>query len=735
MTAVKNGPSVGGSGAAAAQPVESLSTVGKAVLRWPYGRLLVVSAIAFACVLYLTSYKDFYFDEWDFIISRRSWSLAVFILPRFYYMSAIPILIWKVLFLIFGLRTYVPYEAVLLANDVAAVLLLFALIRRRSGDLPAFAASLTLLLFGAGSYDIVFAFQICYVGAIAFGLLAMNLIIDTSHFRRRVVAISLALIAGLMCHLMALAFIAAISIEVGLDSKRRRLLLALVGPVIAFVAWYLAFDTGSFRGTPGVTTELLRGPTGMALVTGIAGFVFTGLEATAAGAFGLTLQAGIAVLAALASWLALSWSRRRKIDSWQLGMVAGLLTFFFLTGLGRLQFGVNYASQSRYVYAGAVFMLPLIANAVRELPWRGLWRPALSVVFALALLSNIIQLQAAARSQVEFMTVENAELQTVEFFRGAPDMAMDHFIDARTMWALHAGEYLAARDELGSPVPALSAANDLSQLPSWAVDRVMVNLFGSNLILPSGNSESLSLPCQNVDSSTASTLEFLVPDNQTLMLEPSQSGFAVLSLGLMNPPAPISAQQIELPASKPLFLHLPNTGKATLWQLWIRTTQVGVLRVCSEVAPLVARLSRYEELAASFTPGQGWSYVKEAAAISHWAAKASSRTPGPEGAFGDSFIPTAGAYDIWYRARVADGSSRTPEMLLTVVDLQSNRYMGAASFSPSQVGTTYRWMLVASNVTPASNHTIRFQTNIATQLSTDWYIDQAALVPAGTPMP
>ena len=112
----------------AAPVVKSPLTVGDAALRWPYRRLLFISVIAVVGLLYLTSYKDFYFDEWDFIVSRRSWSLAVFILPRFYYMSAIPILIWKLLFLAVGLRSYVPYEAVLLANDVAVVLLLFALI-------------------------------------------------------------------------------------------------------------------------------------------------------------------------------------------------------------------------------------------------------------------------------------------------------------------------------------------------------------------------------------------------------------------------------------------------------------------------------------------------------------------------------------------------------------------------------------------------------------------------------
>jgi hypothetical protein len=686
-------------------------------------------------MLYITSYKDFYFDEWDFIISRRPWTLQIFILPRFYYMSAIPILVWKLLFVVVGLRSYVPYEATLLLTDIAAVLLLFALIRRRSGDLPAFAAALTLLVFGGGSYDIVFAFQICFVGAIAFGLLAMLLIQDASHFARRVIAISLALTAGLMCHVLELAFIVAIFIEVGIDPRRRRLLLALVAPVVALLAWYLAFDTGSIAGTPGVSTELLRGPAGLALVAGLVGFVLAGAEATAAAVFGFGVQVGVAALALLAGLITWTWGRQGKIESWQLGMVAGLLTFFLLTGLGRLQFGASYASQTRYIYVGAVFLLPLIAHAARELPWRGIWRPALSLVFAAILVANVVQLGDAARSQVELMTVENAELQTVEYFRSAPDMSMGNLIDASTMWALHAGEYLAARDELGSPVPPLTASN-LPNLPSWAVDRVMVNLFGDALTVSSSSSEALSLPCRNVDSSTASTLAFQVPDSQTILLQSSRSGYADLSLGFLNPPASPSLKRVDLQASKPLFLRLPNTGKPAVWQLWIRTTDVGELRVCSEVAPAVTRLSRYEDLAATFTSGPDWwPYVKDAAASSQWSSKGAAGTQSPDGAYGDSFTPIPGAYDIWYRVRVAADSSTKPEMILTVVDLNAGEYWSSASFSPSQVGTTYRWMLVASNVTPVSNHALRFQVNVAAQMSTDWYIDEAAMVPASTPMP
>jgi hypothetical protein len=415
-------------------------------------------------------------------------------------------------------------------------------------------------------------------------------------------------------------------------------------------------------------------------------------------------------------------------------MFAGLVGFFGLTALGRLQFGVGYAAHPRYVYVGAVFLLPLIANAAMELPWRGNWRPALSLLFVVALLANVTRLQDAAKSQVEFMKVETAELQITEFFRNAPDMAMNRFIDQGTMWALRAGDYLAARDELGSPVAPLRDGN-LDHLPSWAVDRVMVNLFGDALaVTPDDAQLARSMPCQEVDTSKGSVVDFRISDIQTLVLQSSKSGEALVFLGFMESPSPVPAKILDLAASTPVQLHLPNAGRPVTWKIGIHTSDVGILHVCSQVVPHIRQLGEYQDVVASFTLGRGWSYVPDSVATTRWAAKAAVGTEGPEGAFDDGFVPARGAYDIWYRVRVANNAGQRPEIVLAVVDVEAGNYTAAATLRPNQVGTTYRWLLVASNVTPAPGHHVRFQTNIAARLSTDWYVDKAVMVATGTPL-
>ena len=530
-------------------------------------------------MLYLTSYKSFVYDEWAFIASRRPWRLELILLPHNVHWSTIPILVWKLLFVVVGLRSHIPYEAASLAVHVACVFLLFVLIRSRSGDLPAFGAALTLLVLGKGAENIVWAFQIGWVGSVAFGLLAMWLLVGDPSFPGRLLPVSVAVLCSLMCSSVGLAFVAAIGVELLLDPHRRRFLVTLVVPIVTFVAWFLTFDTGSVPGSPGISDSLHYAPVDLALVEDIAAFVATGLGASASGVLAGAVPGAVALFI-IAGLIAFQWYRQREIESWQLGMIAGILVWFIFVALGRVQFGPAFAVQSRYLYVGIVFLLPLVAHVARELPWRGLWRPVLGVAVAFVLSANIIELRDLAISQTYFMTFQAAELQTVEAFRGAPDMAVNHPIDNSIMPQLHAADYLAAIDELGSPVPRLSI-EALRNLPPEAVDRVMVNLFGDALALKTVSSRSTqALHCRVVDSTAGSTLDLLVPDDQSLMLQSSQRGEASLFLGYMLPPTSDAQHQVQLISSTPEWLHLPNTGKPVLWQVRITTGAVGMFRVC-----------------------------------------------------------------------------------------------------------------------------------------------------------
>jgi hypothetical protein len=542
--------------------------------------LLGVSIGVAAWVLSLTSYKNFFYDEWAFISSRRPWQLDVIMLPHNGHWTTLPILLWKLLFATVGLRSHIPYQGALLAVHVAAVCLLFALIRRRSGDIPALGSALILLVLGSGADDIVWAFQVTTVGSVAFGLLAMLLLQGDPPFPGRLAPVSAALLCSLMCSSVGLAFLVAVAAELLADRRRRRFMLALALPAVTFAEWFLALDTGLVPGSLGVSGDLLHGAKGWSYIVDTTRFVVSGLGASAAGLFGASEIVGIALLVGLIVLVGLNWYSTRRIESWQIGSFAGILFFFTLIASGRVQLGVDLASQTRYVYVGVVFLLPLLVNALRALPWRGLWRPVLVATFMVCILGNVVRLHDVAVSQLDFMQTENAELQTVEVFRGAPDMAADQYMDDSTMPQMRADTYLAAIDELGSPVPP-ATTETLQQLPSFAVDRVMLNLFGSAVILGAGGSISTQdLPCRSVDASTGSTTDLQVADGHSVMLQSVGAGDASLYLSFLGPPPGQPQWQIHLEASRPAWVHLPDTGKHMTWRLRVRTTKVGALLVC-----------------------------------------------------------------------------------------------------------------------------------------------------------
>jgi hypothetical protein len=66
--------------------------------------------------------------------------------------------------------------------------------------------------------------------------------------------------------------------------------------------------------------------------------------------------------------------------------------------------------------------------------------------------------------------------------------------------------------------------------------------------------------------------------------------------------------------------------------------------------------------------------------------------------------------------------------------------VGSKTYSPNQVGTGYSWVKVAAAIYPVSDHYIQFQAAFTAQfgpatLSTDWFVDEVAMVPVGSPPP
>jgi hypothetical protein len=272
------------------------------------------------------------------------------------------------------------------------------------------------------------------------------------------------LTASMMFSGIGLFFGVVAAVRLGQDPPRRRELLWFAPIGLAFAAWYLAIGhTGAATVPPPSAANLLLLPA----------YVGWGLAGSVAGIIGVTGLPTLAVLLLAAFTVGFAWWRQRP-DPLALGVAAGLLTFYVVTGLTRAQLGFDQAASGRYVYVGAVFWLILLADAARRLPWSGTWRPALAALVFLACFNSSVLLVAYAAGKAVVMQREIADLQALAVERsdkcldpsGAVDPLVMPYVTSPTL-------YFRAVDRFGDPTNGLP----ITDRPDF--DRARSNLIRS----------------------------------------------------------------------------------------------------------------------------------------------------------------------------------------------------------------------------------------------------------------
>lgn len=92
-----------------------------------------MAVVAGAAVLRLTRGFTFFYDDWSFILSAPDWSWASYLEPHNEHPSILFKLVYGTLLNTVGLRSYLPYMAVLLALHAVDAILLLEVVRRRAG--------------------------------------------------------------------------------------------------------------------------------------------------------------------------------------------------------------------------------------------------------------------------------------------------------------------------------------------------------------------------------------------------------------------------------------------------------------------------------------------------------------------------------------------------------------------------------------------------------------------------
>ena len=330
-----------------------------------------VAVVAAALVYYVTLARRQWFgaDEWDFVAGRTGGDLADLFRPHNEHWSTLPIIAFRLLWQVVGVRSYLPYLLLIVMLHLAVACLLRT-VMRRAGVNPwiATAAATLFVLFGTGHDNILWAFQIGFVGALVFGLSHLLLADHDGPIDRRDVLGLVAGLAGLMCSGVGVPMVAAVGLAT-LVRRGWRLALFHVAPLAVVYCVWLATSAGNSYSTRAGLGQVAR-------------FTGTDLRATFE-ALGQLPGSGIVLGALLLVGLALAWWPRLRDDlparaAAPGALLGGAVLFLAITGFGRAGQPLSVLTQpwdaSRYLHIVAALVLPALAVGLDAIA-RRLGRP------------------------------------------------------------------------------------------------------------------------------------------------------------------------------------------------------------------------------------------------------------------------------------------------------------------------------------------------------------------------
>jgi hypothetical protein len=410
------------------------------------GAALLASAVL---LLILTNGLTFFQDTWEFLINRRSIDADALFRPHNEHIVVIPVAIELLLLRVFGMTSATPEYVLLTLALLATAALLFVYVRRRIGPWPALIAAVVLLFLGPAWQDILWPFELSFVGSVLFGL-AMLLALDRRDRRGDLAACGfLAISIGFSS--LGVAFVAGAAVDVFQRRRSRGLARTYVAviPLLLYAAWWAGWGHDAERHL--TLNNVLTSPR----------YTLEGLAAVVESLFGLTRfnpegalppDWGLPILVALVAFVIYGQLRKPGFSPSLWPVAASAAAYWFLGAFNYIPGREPY--QSRYLYAGAVFVLLLAAELLRGVRFD---RRALLVAAAVALAavaSNLVSLREGRNQLREQTALTRADLAAIEIAQRSidPNFALTPEIAGTpSLIDVVAGPYLEAERENGSP--------------------------------------------------------------------------------------------------------------------------------------------------------------------------------------------------------------------------------------------------------------------------------------------
>lgn len=364
----------------------------------PFGRQavaglihLLILVVAFAGLMRANRYQWFFGDEWDFLAQRglRHADYGLFV-PHNEHWTTVPILIYRGLYSMFGLHSYMPYVAAVVLTHLLVVHLLWRLMRRCGVD-PGVAAALSAVyaFLGAGSENLLSAFQTTFIGSVASGLVHILLVSKQGPFGRRDILGWLAAVIGLMCSSISVTMVAVAGMAALFRRGVRVAVLTVAVPAVVYLGWLAVVGKEGLGGHETNFDSMLQLPN----------YAWSGLSTTFERGSGFP-GSGPVLVVGLGTWLFLRTHLRKTRASAAVAMALGAVLLYVVVGIGRSALGVDQARTPRYVYISLALLLPalglVLTHAIDRLPSR---RVVVLGLLGLVFILNVSQLRDTARNE------------------------------------------------------------------------------------------------------------------------------------------------------------------------------------------------------------------------------------------------------------------------------------------------------------------------------------------------
>jgi hypothetical protein len=346
--------------------------------------MVYLAMLVLAVPMYLWSGRNrwFFGDEWQYLVSVDAGDLEGLLRADNEHWTTLPKISYRMLFNVFGINTYLPYQLVTISLHLVAATLL-RVVMRRSGVSPWMATLVAgvFVLFGSGDHNILRAFQVTFGAALVFGLVQLVLAEHEGPIDRRDVLGLLAGVAAFMCSGVGIAMVAAVAATMLVARGWRVAVFHLVPLMAVYAIWWWTFARGALGSNDADLPD-------------VGSFAFAMVSATFE-AVGQLPVGSLLIGALLVVGLALAWRNPsdpevRRRNAAPVGLLFGAFVFISTTAWSRADLGTDFANQSRYVHIVAALLLPALAVGADAVARRWpLMAPVLIVLLLIGVPGNV----------------------------------------------------------------------------------------------------------------------------------------------------------------------------------------------------------------------------------------------------------------------------------------------------------------------------------------------------------